>query len=280
MRVAPILLVPLALGAGCPKGGLPSLDALKPTVRFADVNVQDINFERLDTEFVFDVENPNPVRIQVSSFTYDLDLAGSGFIDGTSDDGVGLEPQGTSQIKLPVGLVFTELLETAGNLRGADEIPFAIAGDFAFDTPLGEVRIPYSEEGTLPMIRAPKFRVAAARVAEFRPLANRAVLEVDIGMTSQGGAPLGIQGFDYGLALGGNNVAEGLVAELATLEPGQEQVATLPVELNLLSLGTTIVRAITNKEQIDIGLDAAMNVDTPFGLLPLSVDETGNVQLQ
>jgi hypothetical protein len=37
---------------------------------------------------------------------------------------------------------------------------------------------------------------------------------------------------------------------------------------------------LTRRDPLNIGLAATMDVDTPFGVVPLSIDQTGNVTVQ
>ena len=55
---------------------------------------------------------------------------------------------------------------------------------------------------------------------------------------------------------------------------------TIPVDLNLLQAGTAIVSAIKDRDKIKVRLDADLNVDTPFGVLPLDFDKSKLLQLQ
>ncbi len=55
--------------AGCPKGGLPvNLDAYRPRLQFERVRVDNIDFNHAETQFVFKLQNPNPVQLRVASW--------------------------------------------------------------------------------------------------------------------------------------------------------------------------------------------------------------------
>jgi hypothetical protein len=71
-----------------------------------------------------------------------------------------------------------------------------------------------------------------------------------------------------------------VIDELASAKPGESGTISLPVTLNLLQLGATIVEAITQKTKLDVGLDATLAVGTPFGVVPLSIDERGKVDVK
>jgi len=274
-------ILPVLLLTSCAKGSLPvDISKFAPRLSFQDVEVESIDFRGMDTQFVFAIDNPNPVGLSVASFTYDLDLGGNGFVDGDSADGLALPAGGTADFMLPVNIVFADVIALVSNLGDASEVPFSLQGEFGFQTPLGILKVPYQEEGMLPVLRAPKVQLQGVRVDSFRPLQNSAVLAVDIDVTSKGGNELSLRQFDYGLSLAGESVATGLVQELATVGAGETQTVTLPIELNLLGLGSSIVTAIRDKGPLQVGLTAGTTVGTPFGPLPFNVDEQASLRLQ
>jgi hypothetical protein len=61
---------------------------------------------------------------------------------------------------------------------------------------------------------------------------------------------------------------------------GGEQQISIPVTLNLLQVGATIVNAVTRKTKLTADLDATVRVGTPFGEIPLSIDERGSLKVK
>ncbi len=278
------LLPALLLFTGCAKlpslPGAAELENYLPRLSFDSVDMKKVSWDGATADFVFNVTNPNPIEVKVASFTYDLNIAGSPLLSGNNDDGLALKNKSDTELRLPVAVLFADLISTASASKGLDAVPFTLAGEFAFDTPLGmPVTVPYEESGDLPVLRVPAVRLADARVAELKILQNSAKLEVDLGVTHDQASPLEFAKFDYALGLNGSEVASGLLDQLATVQPGKESVVTLPIDLNLLSLGTTVVTAITKKEKVTLDLGANLDVVTPLGKLPLSIDENGKLQL-
>ena len=117
----------------------------------------------------------------------------------------------------------------------------------------------------------------ALRVSKLDILKNTATLELDIGLASDQGSAIGVDGFDYDVMLSGTKVADG-VAAISGVDGST--TATLPMNLKLLELGTTIVNAITKKTALDVGLDADASFDTPLGVVPLKISETQKLQLK
>lgn len=277
-----LLLVPLLALAGCPKLGAlgDALDKYKPTVSFKNFRLENISFDGADVDFVFEVNNPNPIDVAFSSFSYDLDLAGSRFFSGVQPKGLKLEAEGKSKLVVPVSVGFAELLETATNIKGQDNVPYLFSGKLGFNTPLGELLLPIEQAGDFPVLRAPKVKFGELRVAELQVLQNRALLELDLELSHEQGSNLSFQDFDYKLLLDGSRVATGVVPRLATVAAGESKTVTLPIELNLLELGSGVVSAIKDRSDIDVGLKAGLGVDTPFGLVPWELDKSRSLSLR
>jgi LEA14-like dessication related protein len=279
----PLFILAALTLTGCEKiGSLEGLglDQFLPKVVFKRLKVGAIDFQKIDTDFVFAIENPNPIKVKLSSFSYDLDLAGSGLIEGVQNDGLTLEAQGDSKLVFPVRVVWADLFKLVGDLKGKDAVPFSFRGSIGFNTPLGEIKIPFKDTGEFPVIHLPKFSFQGVRVGKLDLLKQSATVTVDLGVQHDGGSPLALTGFDYNLTFGGKKVIEGVIDELASAKPGESGTISLPVTLNLLQLGATIVEAITQKTKLDVGLDATLAVGTPFGVVPLSIDERGKVDVK
>lgn len=280
---APALLLLTLPFAGCGKiGSLEDLglDRFMPQVEFKRLKVDQASFTGLDTTFVFSVSNPNPIKVKLASFNYDLDLAGHDLLQGNQRDGLTLEAQGDSKIAFPVSITFAEIVKLVGDVSGKDELPFAFKGSIGFDTPLGAIKIPFQEKGKFPVLHAPKVRFQGVRVGKLDLLKQSATINVDLGFTHQGGGALSLAGFDYDLTLGGRKVLEGLIEDAGSVAAGQEKTVSLPVTLNLLQVGATIVDAITKKTKMEVGLDAKLSVGTPLGPIPLQINEKGLVSVK
>lgn len=282
MRALAVVSV-LTLAPGCKKlpdlGGIDVERAL-PTVRWDRMWVDRVDFDGLDVAFVFDVDNPYPVDMRLAGFTYDLDLEGTGFLDGTSSDGLDVPASGSAKVRVPAHVAFADVLPLVGGLDGRDSVEFTLEGDLALDTPLGRVSVPYRRAGGLPVLKAPGIEPKAVRLGSVQPLQNRATVEVDVALTNRSGFhAVGLTGVAYGIELGGQRVIDGALDDLS-VPPGATEVRTIPVTLNLLQLGTSVATAVTRKEPVDVRLDAALQVDTPLGVIPLAVDRTVSLRPQ
>jgi LEA14-like dessication related protein len=256
------------------------LEPYLPEVRFDTMDVRDINFDRVDADFVFQVSNPNPIDIGLSSFDYRLGFEGVQLLEGGNDDGFQLEAVGDSELRLPVGLEWASVWNTLKATRGEDFVDFGLDGHFGFDTPIGEARLPYDEGGNFPALRTPKFSFRKVRVGSF-DLANlSARIDVDIGVDNDHASTLFFDNFNYKLRLGGTEVATGQLATLGEVLGATEGEVSVPVNIDLLNTGSAVWSALQGGGRLNVGLDATTDVETPFGFLPLHIDETGDVDVE
>ena len=274
-------LMPILMFTGCPKVLQDlDLDQYKPTVRLKNLDVQDVNFQGADTEFVFNVRNPNPIAVTLANLTYDLDLAGVNFFTGQKPDGMSLDAAADTELRIPVNVQFANLIKLAGDIKGADNVPFGLKGNIGFNTPIGVIELPYDESGEFPMLQKPDISFQGLRVTDLAVLQNKASLGLDLNVTHKQASILNFQDFKYDMYLKGTKVGGGTIAQFATIEPNETGVVTIPIDLNLLEAGTAIVGAIKDRDEIKVRLDADLNVDTPFGVLPLDLDKSKMLQLK
>ncbi|MCB9676130.1 MAG: LEA type 2 family protein [Alphaproteobacteria bacterium] len=282
MRQA-LLIAALVLVPACKKfpdlGGIKLQDYL-PKVKFDRMKVDKVDFQGLDVTFDFDVENPYPVDLRMKSFQYDLALEGAHFLNGDSAEGIALKASDTAKVKMPARIVFADVFQLVGNVQGKDDLGFGLKGKLGFDTPAGAIDVPFDEQGTVPTLKAPQIEPKAIRVADFKPLQNRATLELDLAVTNKAKSDAyTMKDFAYGIDLSGRRVLDGDLAQLS-VAAGTTETRTIPIHLNLLELGATLVSAIQQKKPVDVHFGAGLGVETPLGTIPLDVDETVNLRIQ
>ena len=91
--------------------------------------------------------------------------------------------------------------------------------------------------------------------------------------------------FDYSLNLGTGAVLEGVVDDLDQLIHGvedgnQNKTLRIPIQVNTLSTVTALAGILTGGQQLEADLQAITDVDTPFGMVELALDERGNITVQ
>ncbi len=267
----PFFLLPF-LGA-C--GG--DFTSLVPTVQFSRFDVKDIDFEHIETDFVFNLDNPNPIGMPLSRFSYDLALQEVPFLSGDDPNGLALVANGTSEVALPVSLTFEGIYELIQAVRGEDVVGFDLAGGFGFDTALAPVDISYAESGDFPALRIPKLQLGKLRLVSAD--LEAVDLELDFDLENDHGSALDFANLDFDLAFAGVRVGGGIVEEVGSVEGASSKTFKLPFAIDYFD-AITAVAAAASGEKLRVNIDAAMDVTTPFGVLPLMIDETGDISVE
>lgn len=270
-RLLPLLLL---LATGCEE-----LGELSPRVRFENLDVEDIDFQKVDADFVFQVDNPNPIGIELDRFSYGLELEETPLLSGDEPEGLALPALGSAEVRVPASLVWADVWDTIQAVRGEDQVDFGLGGSFGFDTDWGPLDLPYQADGRFPALRTPAFRLSRLRVTGVDLPRGTATVALDLAIDNDHGSNLDFADLDYALSLEGRQVADGLVASLGTVPGATEQVVQVPLTVDLVAAGTSVVGILTTGGRVDLGLDATVDVDTPFGVLPLAIDERGDVSV-
>jgi LEA14-like dessication related protein len=257
-------------------GGGSALASFVPTVKFNRLELTDIDFENLSVDFVFDVHNPNPVDLPLERFAYGLDLAEIEILTGNSPDGILLREEATSEMVLPVSLNFNGIYELATADRGVDDMPFRLVGGFGWDTDIGPVDINFDETGEFPALRVPDIKIGELLVSEVTDTQAGFVLDVDV--DNDHATTLDFANLDFKVKFAGVQVGVGSQDEFGTVEGATTKKLSVPFAVNYFDAVDALL-ALAAGEKLKVDLKATSDVTTPFGLIPMSIDEDGNVDV-
>ncbi len=282
------LLATAALAATLPLPSCSQLGSLgealapfTPKLKFKNLALRSIDFSKVDVDFLFALDNPNPVSVKLASFGYALGLEGVEILKGTQADGFKLEARGESELAIPLSLTYQRIFELVGAVKGKDQLGFSVAGEVGFNTPVGVARVPFREEGKFPVVHTPDISVKGIGVGDLNILQGKARLDLKLGIANpSAGSALGFQNFRYDVSLMGAKVVESVLGAVPEVGAGGSQEVPVPIALNLLSAGGAIVEAVTKKKALDVGFKGVVDVKTPFGVIPFDVNEIGNFLLK
>ncbi len=269
----PILLLPILFSSlpGCEQA-----DPFLPTVTFDRMEVQTLDWEGVAADFVFDIHNPNPVAVQAARFDYALAFEGVGFLDGDAPEGWLLDASGTSELALPAHFGFQTLYDMVQAVRGKDDIDFHLDGSFGFDTPLGPLDLSFAEAGDFPAPRRPTLELD--RLVLNSLTFTGADLTLDLLVDNDHGANLHFLDLQWDLDLEGLSVASASVSDLGQVNGASQKSFSVPISLDFLETGVAVYQALT-KRSIDAAFSASVQVDTPFGMLPLDWSQSRSLNL-
>lgn len=252
------------------------LGDLVPRVNFERFDVHTLDWDGADVDFVFKVENPNPVGFTVDRFAYDLAFQEVSFLNGDDPGGLELLAGDASELALPVGLVWADLWDLVQALRGEDEVSFRLQGGFGFDTSVGPVDVLFDDGGSFPAPRKPAMDFGRLRVDELDLLGARLALELET--DNDHGSVLSFLTTTFAVEAGGISLGGGVQESLGDVPGATTAVFELPLEVDFIDVGTAAYDLLTGND-LELSLEASTDVDTPFGLLPLEVKRAGQVEL-
>lgn len=269
-----LALFALLLAPGCEQ-----IQPLLPTVQFGRLDVKALDWDHIETDFVFLVDNPNPVGIPLENFDYALTLADIELVSGADPDGLELLADDSSELALPVDLEFDNIYRFIETTRGLDAVPFGLSGSFGFDSPLGVVTLPYDAEGDFPALRTPALDLGKLHLDDLSLTSASLALDVDV--DNDHGSTIWLQDFAYALTLEGVEVGDGLVPDFASVDGATTYTVSIPFEVDFLDAGQAVYEALTGGDPINVRLDASTDVTTPFEsvVLPLDVSASRRLQL-
>jgi LEA14-like dessication related protein len=278
----------------------PYFSEFMPSISFGGLQVNEVSFKEVDTEFLFDIHNPNPIGIDIEDFSYSLAFADVDWMDGNNPDGLLLNPSGDSTVSLPSHIVFSELYDMVQASRGLDSLPFGIAGDFGLrmdgstlfldeastsqSSDSEVVYLPYDASGEFPALRKPSISFDKIKIKDlsWSQIKLNLVLDVD----NEHASNLIFQRFSYDLELAGNSVVSGIADNLEEIVHGEEEQGSrnrkvrIPITIDSLSAISSLWDVFSGGGRLNAQFKALSDVDTPFGLMELEIDQAGNVDVE
>ena len=262
----------LFLFLGCAGGDFSSFI---PTIKFDRLDVKNLDFEHIDTNFVFKVHNPDPVGIPLQRFNYNLAFQDVDIISGDAKDQLQLDPNGTNEVALPVSLIFASIYELVQATRGEDTIGFALTGNFGFDSDIGPVDVNYDAEDEFPALRVPKVQFGNLQLQNAD--LNTANFALNFAVDNDHGSAIDLHDMNFTLNIAGLKTGGDLqtVGEVPGSTTDNFQI---PFGVDYVD-AIEAIGAIASGKKLNVKMDADVEVDTPFGTLPLTIDQAGDVKV-
>jgi LEA14-like dessication related protein len=238
----------------------------KPTVSFQSAELEALSFSRADMRFVLEIDNPNPVGIRMAGFDYDFQIDDTSFVSGEQSEGVNIAPRESSTVSIPVSVGYEELFTTFTHLIDRDRSTYRIACGFSFDLPVtGEVRIPVSTEGELPVLRLPRITFGSLSVS--RLTLTRADLDLELTLDNPNALAVRLASVRYDLIINDNRWAGGETDLAGEVGANTEGSLVIPLSLDLTRVGPDAYAIIANGRDVRFRVDGSYSFTTSLGLI-------------
>jgi LEA14-like dessication related protein len=253
MRVRPQLVASLVLALwSCGCG--PLFD--KPRVSVRRVDITNVSFTGVSANVVFAVDNPNIIGIDLARLAYQLTVDGHAFVQGAGDHTLHVPANGTGELQLPISVRFVELAQSLAALFTKKQVPYTIATQLGFGTPLGVLDVPINHAGTLPVPQLPLLSLGPATVgnAGF----SGATLSLTIDVLNPNPFPLPVGALRYALVINGVTLADAATPP-QRLGAGATLPLVLSAHLDVARLGFGVMR-IVEARAATVALDGSFDL--------------------
>ena len=237
----------------------------KPEVSVIRVVPTGADFDHIDLEMELLVKNPNPVGISLAGYDYDLTVDGASFFQGSMNEALTLEANGSSTFKVPLTLNYKELFSSIKSLADETESAYRIETGFLFDLPvLGEQRMELSYEGTVPNIKIPEIRFGDIEVTRLG--LTGADIRSRITLRNPNGFDFTLKELGAGLQVNGISWAELNQSQAVELPSGKEAELSYDFSLDFINMGRLVYKLITGEDRVSYDLQGKILLGTelPF----------------
>lgn len=231
----------------------------KPAITYSNMIIQNINFNEAELLFNFDVDNPNPLGITSSGYTYDFLVNKNSFLSGNQNKNISIGAGRESVIQVPVTLKYTELLNTFNSLFRSDEFNYDLSTEFLFDIPgLGQQRLPANITGSLPVPKVPQFEFTGFNIERISP--SGAEMELKIGIHNPNRFPVLLNSASYELNVNEREWLNTSLTEAVQVSSGGSSEIVIPVQLNAAQMGSVLFDLMRGSTEFSYSLNGNANI--------------------
>lgn len=257
------------------------INVKKPEVSFIGAKLTGLSFDVADMLFDLKIRNPNPVGLTMSGFGYDFLINGNSFLKGDKNDTLSIDSGGESTIQLPLSLEYSSIYGAFKSLKDQDSSMYQINCSFAFNLPvLGDVSVPVSKSGELPMLKLPKIKLDSLKLKGVNISGANLLLNVKV--DNPNAFSMILNKMNYQFDVNGRSWISGLAEEATQITEKGEGIIQIPISLNLLQMGTSVRQLLKGDSDINYKFGGEMDLATSLPLLgeiKLPFDREGKIPL-
>lgn len=253
----------------------------KPGLSISDVKISGLSLQ--DIELIFDVEvdNPNPLSVDLSSYEYDFLIGQSSFVKGKQTLDTEIQAASKSIVQVPISFTFKELYDIFGSLKDQDETTYTLDTKVGVNVPvLGLMELPIKKEGTFPVVKPPSISLGKLSVKDLS--FTKADLELELKIDNQNAFGLIMNTLDYAVDINGFSAITGSTAERIEIGDKESGTVKIPVSFNLLQLGVGAYQVLKSGDPLNYDLSGNANVGATHPLFkssPFDFAKSGIVNL-
>ncbi|WP_455223394.1 LEA type 2 family protein [Kaarinaea lacus] len=238
----------------------------EPAVSLADTRLNKLTFESAEFVLVLDVQNPNPLPINLAGFDYALNIDGKTLTQGKQTNSVAIKANDRSQVQFPVAIKFADLAGLTKSVRTKDTLPFKIDANIQVNLPvLGMRSIPASYQNQLPVPKPPSVTITNLTVDKLS-LTN-AALKLELEVDNPNSFGVNLTRLNYDLAVNGKPWAKSSETNVIKITENSKSRISIPIKLDISTMGMTLYKSLSGSTPLNYQLQGNMMLDTSLPLL-------------
>jgi len=237
-----------------------------PRVSFQDVRYTGISFDAIDLAVDVNIQNDNPVSINLSGFDYQFDINDNPFLTGQQEYAFSIASMDQTTLQIPVSVNFQDMYNAVSSLLTEDQASYRMAGGVSFDVPvLGLLRIPFSKRGEFPAVKLPDIQVSGLRVTRLD--VSGADIALNVNIENPNAFELLLNRIDYALLINGRNWLQGVGEPQTRISKNSSASLSLGMSLDFVQVGLTLYQILSGYNQVNYQLQGSLDVGSSLPLL-------------
>jgi len=257
-------------------------ETIKPTARLAGAHLENISFDQADLVFDLEVENKNPLPLKLAGLDYDFKIENQSLVSGVTSKAIDLKANATSPVQLPVTLKFDDLKKLPGELWNKDKLAYDLKTTFNINIPyLGNYAIPVAKKGELPVPKTPGIKLKGIKLKNLSFTSAELLAQVEVDNPND--FDIALKSINYQLSVNQDQWGQGKVTEKNTIPKKGKGIINIPLNLNILSMGSAATAVLQKKAPLEYQLTGNVTLDTGLELLKavnLPLDIKGTTSLR
>jgi len=251
----------------------------EPTVNLSDTRINKLTFDSAEFMLVMDVQNPNPLPINLSGFDYALNIDGKTLTRGNQTSGVAIKANGRDQVQFPLTIKFSDLASISKSIRTKGSLPFEIDATIRVNLPVLGIRsIPASYQNRLPVPRPPSVKVTNLTIDKLS--FTNAALKLELEVDNPNSFGVDLTRLNYDLAVNGKPWAKSSETNVIKITENSKSRISIPINLDVATMGMALYKTLNSSSPLKYQLQGNMMLDTTLPLLKnvkMPIKQTGAI---
>ena len=241
-------------------------DTVKPTAQLTGAHITNINFDKVDLVFDLEVENKNPITLDLAGLDYDFKIEGQSLVSGVTAKAIKLKANATSPVQLPVTLKYDDLKKLSGDLWNKDQLSYDLQTTFNINLPvIGNYAIPVSKQGELPVPKVPAIKIKGMKIKNRSFTSVELVAQVEVNNPND--FNIALKSFNYQLNINQQKWGHGEITKSSNIPRKGKGIIEIPLKLDLFSIGNAASALLKSKSPLEYQLTGNATLDTGLELL-------------